>query len=373
MRRALVCLLLGCCSFAVAEDMPEARNKHPFKVNVTAIHHRVITAGTPEVNNSTPGVAITRNGDLLVTYNKTLPDGTVYHTLRRSTDMGSTLGPETLQWNADTPDPTLWTTPEKRLFIEFGKRNQNSETGAAWAISTDDGYTWGDFSWFDSPVDATYFVTNYLNVGMSIYGAGYQPYSANDGTTDASVWLSRDDATSWTKISTLRQPGDASINETAISRIGRTGLFAISRNDDGNHTYAHISADMGRTWSSQIDYTPQVGAIHDPNLLKVGYTLVLVGRNPGAQQLVAYFSQDEGFTFRSELTLDTYQGGVFGSGYSAMIPISQDAALIVYSTNHGLSEIDSLELHIDDCSNHRQHKDADDLEVDDRQCRPDED
>ena len=362
MRIAFICVLLGCSAVAIAQDLPRARKDQKFEVRLSTSHHQVVTGGTPGVNDSTPGVALTENGDLLVTYNKASMDGTLYHTLRRSTDGGSSWGPEILQWNASTPDPTLWATPEGRLFIEFGKENSSLASGAAWSISSDSGYTWGSFSWFDSPVGATYFVSNYLNVGMDIYGAGYGPYSGNDGTTDASLWLSHDDATSWTKVSTLRQPGDAPLNESAISRLGETGLLAISRSADDNHTFGHISLDMGRTWSPQIDYTPQVGAIHDPNLLRVQHTLILVGRNPAARQLVAYTSSDEGLTFGPAFVLDTYQGGVFASGYSAMIPISENSALIVYSTNHGMSEIDSIQLHVD-ARAHRPRRDRDDERV----------
>ena len=336
MRGALVCALLSLCVIASAQAPPVA----------TASHHRIITTGSATARVDTPGVTIAPNGDFLVVYNKAIAGGSTYHTLRRSPDRGLHWEPEILQWDASTPDPTLWTTPGHRLFVEFGKKNMASVSGAAWAISDDSGRTWGSFSWFDSPANATFFVTNYLNVGNAVYGAGYQPSSLGDGTTDASLWRSRDDATSWKKVSTLRQPGDASINETAISRVGKTGLFAISRSADGKHTYVHLSKDMGQTWSPQLDYTSQVGVIDDPNLLKIGNVLVLVGRNTSASQLVGLFSRNDGLTFGSGLVLDTYLGGIDGVAYSALVPLPNHSALIVYSTVHGFTEIDSLELHV---------------------------
>lgn len=315
----------------------------------TVSHHRVIASGSTDTRVTTPGVTIVPNGDFLVAYNRDFVGGQSYHALRRSLDRGSHWEPEVLQWNASTLDPTLWITPGHRLFIEFGKKNTASMSGAAWSNSDDSGYTWGSFSWFDSPVNATYFVTNFLNIHRDVYGAGYQPYSRGDGTTDANLWLSEDDATSWRKISTLRQPADASINETAISRRGKSGLFAISRSGDEKHTYVHISRDMGRTWSSQFDYTSQVGVLDDPNLLQIGNVLVLVGRNTSSSQLVAFFSCDEGLTFGSRLVLDSYVGGIDGIAYSALVLLRNDSALIVYSTDHGVTEIDSLKLQVREC------------------------
>jgi len=350
MRTVPLWILLASSVIAIAQepslDPYNRKNRAPM---ATASHPRVITTGDAGVRVDTPGVAIAPNGDLLVVYNKRLPSGVMYHTLRRSLDRGRRWEPEILQWNASTPDPTLWTTPQHRLLVEFGKLNSASVSGAAWSISFDSGYTWGSFSWFDSPVDATFFVSNYLNVGHDIYGAGYQPSWLGDGTTDACLWLSRDDATSWMKVSTLRQSGDASITETAISRMGEKGLFAISRSGDEAHTYVHISKDMGQTWSLQLDYTSQVGVIDDPNLLQLGDVLVLVGRNTSMSQLVAFFSCDEGRTFGSPLVLDSYDSWRDGIAYSAIIPTHKNSALIVYSTFHGYSEIDSLELHVDPC------------------------
>jgi hypothetical protein len=348
MRGVLACTLLGYSAIALAQG--PSLNLYGFEESdapiATTSHHRVIATGGATARLATPGVTIAPNGDWLVIYNRTTPGGPTYHTLRRSLDRGLHWGPEILQWNASTPDPTLWKTPQRRLLVEFGKLNSASVAGAAWSISFDSGYTWGSFSWFDSPVDATTYVTNYLNVGDDIYGIGYQPSSLGDGTTDACLWLSEDDATSWGEVSTLRQPGDASINETAISRMGKKSLFAISRGGDGAHTYAHISKDMGQSWSSQLDYTSQVGVIDDPNLLKIGDVLVLVGRNTSASQLIAYFSRDQGRTFRSPLVLDAYDSWHDGIAYSAMVPLHKNSALIVYSTHHGDSEIDSLELHV---------------------------
>ena len=139
LRKMVLCVLLGCGSLAATQKSPETKNSHD--PGISTRNHRVITAGSPNVNHSTPGVAVVPNGDFLAIYNKTLADGTTYHSLRRSTDHGLTWGAEILQWDASSPDPTLWTTPGTRLFVEFGKRDSGSVSGAAWSVSGDSGYT----------------------------------------------------------------------------------------------------------------------------------------------------------------------------------------------------------------------------------------
>jgi len=80
--------------------------------------------------------------------------------------------------------------------------------------------------------------------------------------------------------------------------------------------------------------------------LKIGGVLVLVGRNTSASQLVGFFSRDDWLTFGSGLVLDTYVGGLDGIAYSALVPLQNNSVLIVYSTVHGFTQIDSVELHV---------------------------
>jgi hypothetical protein len=82
-----------------------------------------------------------------------------------------------------------------------------------------------------------------------MYAAGYGPYG--DGTTDAIIWMSTNDGYDWTRLSTIRQLGDAGINETTLAKVGPTTLLAVSRDDAGTHTWAHFSSDMGSSWGPQ--------------------------------------------------------------------------------------------------------------------------
>ncbi len=318
------------------------------QVGIAITNRRVIVSdGT---YNSTPGVTATASGDYLVVYNKgTNHVTTTSRVVRRSIDGGVTWGPETTVWTPISPDPTLWQTPGGDLFIEFGKTQSSSGlSGAAYARSVDNGGTWGPFSWFDSPVNATNFVTNFWNDGSLIYGVGYQPHTPVDGTSDTNFWVTLDDGLTWIKRSVVRQVGDASINESAVAKVGPSRLFVVSRDGIGTKTYGHFSDDLGATWGSQIDYTSQVGVLHDPNLIQVGPSLLLVGRDPSVNQLVAYGSTDGGITFSDRTVLDTYTGLNIDGGYSAMILQEDGTVFIVYyadSNGLRLPDIKSLVLH----------------------------
>jgi hypothetical protein len=252
-------------------------------------------------------------------------------------------------WNASVAgDPTLWVTPGNNLLVEFGKNNAQSIEGAAWSLSEDSGVTWSPFSWFDNPVSDTEFVPNYLNIGSDTYGMGYGPYYLSDGTTDVNWWKSENDGVSFSKVSTVRQPGDEPINESAAVQTGATSIFLIARSASNMSTYAHISDDLGVTWSSQIDYTSQVGVIQDPNLQRVGKVIVLHGKDFLARTLVAYFSYDNGVTFGSKLILDTPIGKPDAISYSVSVVLPGHNLLMAYETDTGDgAQINLLNLYVE--------------------------
>jgi hypothetical protein len=289
---------------------------------------------------------MTPSGDFLMVYNNA-----GFRCLRRSTDGGNTWGAEIQQFSGLPGDPTLWVTPNgTSLLVEFGKINLSSQTGAAWSVSQDSGLTWAPFQWFDNPVTTTFFVSSYLNVGNSAYGLGYQASVLNDGSNDANWWSSSNNAQSWTKVSTIRQPGDAGISESTAVQTGPSTIFVVSRADDNVHTYAHISNNLGVTWSSQIDITSQVGVVQDPCLYSMGNgTIVLLGRDfGGANPFVAHFSYDNANTFSGRLVLDTPSGGPDALSYSASVVLPGNTLLTAYGTNvgAGAGQINLLNIHV---------------------------
>lgn len=304
------------------------------KAVITVLKKSVIADGSADgIYYSAPGIAQAANGDYVLVYNVgTNHVTTIYHSLRRSTDKGRTWGAQVNQWIANSPDPTLARAPLSRdLIVEFGKPNLDNVSGAAFARSTDSGETWGAFTFFDDPVDATTFTPAlYLIDGSMMYAPAYGPYVGNDGTDDAIIWLSDDDGFTWKKISTVRQRGDAGINETSIAKIGPTTLLAISRDDAGANTWGHVSKDNGLTWGQQIDYTPQVGVIQLPQLLRVRHMLLLFGRNPSANELVVFASFDGGTTFGSKTILETYTGLSIDGGYCWPILRDDGKVFVVY-------------------------------------------
>jgi hypothetical protein len=308
---------------------------------------KVIQSGASDNSyNQAPAVVETATGDYLLTYKKGINhvnDPNVI--LRHSADKGATWGPEIIQWNTNSPDPSLARTPlAQDVLIEFGKQNQSGTAGAAYARSTDNGFTWSAFTFFDNPVNDTSFTpTLYLIDELAMYAAAYGPYG--DGTDDAIIWLSIDDGYIWEKLSTVRQPGDAGINETALAKVGATTLLTISRDDANTSTWAHLSPDMGTTWGPQIDYTPQVGILQLPQLLQVENVLLLFGRNPTANQLVMFASYDQGRSFTDRTVLDTYTGLSIDGGYCWPILRAEKEIFVVYYADYSglrLPDIKSL-------------------------------
>ncbi len=286
--------------------------------------------------NNTPAVVQASNGDFVLSYKK--GPGHVNSPLvilRRSRDGGATWGPEVAYWNSSEPDPGLAQTPLGDLLIAFVKENLSGNIGGAYSRSADSGLTWGPFTFFDSPPGNTFIVDPLLNIGPTMYGAGYGLYAG--GTGDAStVWSSSDDGVTWTKLSELRGPDDPGLNEIALAQTGPNTLFAMMRSDDNVDTFGRYSSDLGITWSPLISYTSQVGVLQDPEMIQAGPALILMGREaiaiPGVlpantigypRQLVAFVSYDAGQSFSYGTVLDTYTGQTIDGGYSWPILLEQ--------------------------------------------------
>lgn len=304
--------------------------------------------------NAFPGLAQAANGDFVLSYKKGSDHvNSPLVILRRSSDGGATWSPEVVLADTSVPDPGLARTPLGDLVITFGKLNQNGETGAAYGRSTDNGLTWGTFTFFDNPLTDTLVVDPLLNIGATMYGAGYGPYAGGTGYAPT-VWSSDDDGLTWTKLSELRQPGDPGLDETALAQTAPNTLFAMMRADDNLDTFGRYSSDLGMTWGPLISYTSQIGVLQAPEVIQAGPALILMGRAntaiPGVQpsntiacprQLVAYVSYDGGQTFGYGAVLDTYTGQQIDGGYSWPILLRNGQIYVVYyADSHNLREPD---------------------------------
>ena len=323
-------------SLAAQEERNSLKDGQPIldRVNccsgeTTISDRQVIKNGSStDTYNQDPAVIETPNGDYLLSYNVGLDHVVSYwHILRRSHNKGQTWTPEIDQWSATSPDPTLARAPlSGDAIVSFADLTSTGLIGAAYARSQDDGYTWSGFTFFDNPVNATFSTpTRYLVDGLNMYASGYDGQSLN-----ATLWFSSDDGYTWTKLSTIDQPGDAGINETGIAKIGPSTLLAISRDAVNTHTWGHISPDMGLTWGAQIDYTPQVGVLDLPQLLQIRNALLLFGRNGLANELLVFASYDGGNTFSDRTVLDTYTGEGIDGGYCWPLLRGDGSIFVVY-------------------------------------------
>jgi hypothetical protein len=162
---------------------------------------------------------------------------------------------------------------------------------------------------------------------------------------------STDDGYTWIKLSPIAQPDDAPINET-IAKVEPSRFLAISRDEAITNTWAHFSADSGRSWGAQIDYTPQVGILRAPELLQLKNVLLLFGRQWDYVKLphefVVFASYDGGSTFTDRTVLDTYTGLAIDGGYCFPLLRSDGTVFVVYyadSKNLEKPDIKSLVLH----------------------------
>jgi hypothetical protein len=279
--------------------------------------------------NNTPSVVQASNGDLVLSYNTgSGHSDSPFVILRRSQDDGATWSPEVVYFSAVKPDPGLARTPLGDLLIALVRADPNGDAAGAYSRSADDGISWAPFSFFDNPPAKTFVVDPLLNIGSTMYGAGYGLYAFGTGYA-STVWSSSDDGYNWTKLSELREPGDPGLNETALAQTAPNTLFAMMRSDDNVDTFGRYSSDLGITWGPLISYTAQVGALQDPEMIQAGPALILMGREstaiPGVlpantigypRQLVAFVSYDRGQTFGYGTVLDTYTGETIDGGYS---------------------------------------------------------
>lgn len=311
---------------------------------ITITDRRVIKNGsTTGTYNQVPAVVEMLNGDYLLSYNVGLDHVTTYwHVLRRSHDKGNSWSAELDRWSATSLDPTLARAPlSGDILISFAKLDSDNVMGAAYARADVHGHNWSSFTFFDNPVTDTFSTpTQYLVDGVNMYASGYDGEVVN-----ANFWLSSDDGYTWTKVSIINQPGDANLTETGIAQIGPTTLLAISRDDVDTHTWGHVSQDMGLTWGTEIDYTPQVGALALPQLLQIKNALLLFGRDSGANALVVFASYDNGKTFIDRTVLDTYTGENIDGGYSWPL-LRRDGRIFVvyYADSEGLRKPDIKSL-----------------------------
>lgn len=304
--------------------------------------------------NGFPGVVQAANGDFILSYKK--GPGHVNSPLvivRRSSDAGITWSPEADLFDSSQPDPALIETPLGALLIALGKTDESGNVAGAFSRSTDNGSTWGPFTFFASPPAEAFGVAPSLNVGLIMYGAGYGPFASGTGDTP-SLWLSSDDGFTWTKRSELRQVGDPDLNETAIALADPNTIFAMIRTGDGLETYGRYSDDMGMSWGPLLSYGSQVGVLQAPQMIQVGAALILMGREtiaiPGVQpantkgyprQLVAFVSYDRGQTFGYGTVLDTYTGQQIDGGYCSPILLPNGQVYIVYyADSHNLQKPD---------------------------------
>ncbi len=304
--------------------------------------------------NGFPGLVQAVNGDFVLSYKK--GPGHVNSplvVLRRSSDGGATWSPEVVYFNSSQPDPTLARTPLGDLLIAFVKADQNGIGAGAYSRSADNGLTWGPFTFFEDPPTDTLGVAPLLNVGQTMYGAGYGPYTSGTGYAP-SLWSSADDGVIWTKLSELRAPGEPGLNETTIAQTAANTLFAMMRTDDGLDTLGRYSNDMGMSWGPLISYRSQVGVLQAPVMIQAGSALILMGREttaiPGVlppntigypRQLVAFVSYDGGLTFGNGVVLDTYTGEQIDGGYSWPILLSNGQVYVVYyADSHNLRQPD---------------------------------
>jgi Domain of unknown function (DUF2341)/BNR repeat-like domain len=307
--------------------------------------------------NSTPGLAEASNGDWVLTYLKgTGHVSTAKVVLRRSQDHGQTWSPEVAYFDTATLDPTLVRTPNGDLLLALVKRDPSGASGGSYSRSQDNGLTWGAFKFVDDPVSNTLaFGPLSITEDSIMFGVGYGPSSLGDFDTPT-FWLSGNDGETWTKRSELAQAGETGINETAVIQTGLQELLAVSRADGDSETFGHRSVDEGFSWGSAIDYTPQVGAIHAPQLIRVGRALILIGREALGiphvapelgfpKQLVAYVSYDNGRHFGHGTVLDTYTGFTIDGGYSTVLPLAGNRLFVAYyGDSHGLRQPDIKSL-----------------------------
>ena len=342
----LSCIMMGCGAGPIVASTPD-----PPVETVTITDRQVIEADGSY--NAFASVERAANGDLVVAYKK----GTGHVNaplviLRRSSDGGASWSPEVAYFNTSVPDPTLAIMPNGRLLIEFAKQDPNGTYGSAYSLSSDNGLTWGAFTFFDSPVSDTFaFTSLFVTKESTLYGASYGPHDSM--SSDPALWISADSGASWQKLSTIRQPGEDGANETSIALVGPSRFLAMSRDDLNLKTLGHFSDDLGQTWGPEIDYTSQVGVLQLPELLRTQKALLLFGRQYDANtkpthEMVVFASYDGGVTFTDRTVLDTYTGFVIDGGYGW--PLLQDDGsifLVYYADSNNLRkpDIKSLVLH----------------------------
>lgn len=304
--------------------------------------------------NGFPGVAQAANGDFVLSYKKG-PNhvNSPLVIIRRSGDAGTTWSPEVVLLDSSLPDPVLSRTPLGALLISLGKTDPSGDEGAAFSRSPDNGLTWGAFAFFASPPGGMVGVAPAVNVGQTIYAAGYGPDPTGAGDTP-SLWSSSDDGFTWIKVSDLRQSGDPDLSETAITGTAANTLFAMMRSGSGLDTYGRYSDDMGMSWGPLRSYVSQVGVLQSPEMVQAGEALILMGREtiaiPGIQppnttgyprQLVAFVSYDQGESFDYGSVLDTYTGQQIDGGYcSPMLLPNGQVYVAYYADSHGLRQPD---------------------------------
>ena len=231
---------------------------------------------------------------------------------------------------ADPKKPAIVAAPNGDLLVQTKEELADGTPNDTYQWrSVDGGKSWTDEGAIGADVndvggDDVLIVGQDIFVTLARYDAG-PPV-----TYTPQLYKSSDNGATWAKVSDIATAG---YGETGITYLGGSTMLAILRDLANVATFSAISMDMGATWETPVDITPQVGVIQRAILRRIGEYLYLFGRTYWATNFVTtvirsldgrtwsrpYFCDWGGYTDGAYCTaLERSNGDIYVSSYSGV-------------------------------------------------------
>jgi hypothetical protein len=283
------------------------------------------------------------NGDFLLFYQNTTTHNSGDGDLRyaRSTDNGKTWTIEGVVFDEsaenDSVIPFAGVAPNGDVIAGSRMFAGGVHQGLKYAISSDDGATWGTPLWMNpSDPDRVQYISSKIRTKGSIM---YAPVYNDSPSTNFELWTSSDNGVTWAFNSTVYTTGDTGDdpNYASIYWLDNGTMIYLMHQNTNLSNLMRMSKDDGETWSTLQWVSVSKNSTRDPDIDRLGELYVMHGRDAGSSSAdshdhFGYYLSTDGITW-TNYTYVEVTTTITAMSYSTGANIDGDSLILAYSSN----------------------------------------